>query len=170
MTKPANDPGEQANVVVSTRVSEHVVERECEACGTRFEPVGHGRPPKYCSDACRQRAWALRQAARKLGQGDPRPAVVREVVERETVVVRARPAPVSRLSMAAMVVEPTTGRHWVEMLEHLAEQLQDPGHVTAKNHWDHPKLYDALVHAMAALGRAHPGGLDQLSSKPGRRR
>ena len=170
MTKPANDPAEQADVVVSTRVTERIVERECDACGTRFEPVGRGRPPKYCSDPCRQRAWALREAARKLGQDDPRPQVVREVVERATVVVRARPAPVTRLSAPTVLAEPTTGRGWVELLGVLAAQLQDPGHVTANNHWHHPKLYDALVHAMAALGRAHPGGLEQLSSKkPGRR-
>ena len=151
--------------MVSTRVNEHVVERECEACGTKFAPVGHGRPPKYCSDACRQRAWALREAARKLGQGDPRPRVVREFVDRETVVVRALPAPVTRLTAPTALAEPTTGRGWAELLGVLAAQLQDPQHVTANNHWHHPKLYDALVQAMASLGRAHPGGLDALSSK-----
>lgn len=52
----------------------------------------------------------------KLGQGDPRPQVMREVAERETVVVRARPAPVTRLSAPTMLAEPTTGRGWVELL------------------------------------------------------
>nr|WP_157528632.1 hypothetical protein [Kibdelosporangium sp. MJ126-NF4] len=168
MTQPVPNPDVAAEVVLSTQVRERVVERECEACGTSFALSGQGRPPKYCSDACRQRAWALRQATRQLGRGDPRPSVVREVVDRETVVVRARPAPISRLT--AELIEPTTGRHWAELLERLTAQLADPKHVTATNHWHHQKLYTALVHAVTALGQAHPGGLDQLASTPSRRR
>lgn len=169
MTKPADGAVEQDDVVVSTKTTERVVERECEACGTSFAPAGKGRPPKYCSDPCRQRAWALRRAGQQLGQGDPRPRVVREVVDRETVVVRARPAPMTRLTAPTVLAEPTTGRGWVELLGKLAAQLQDPGHVTANNHWHHQKLYETLVQAMASLGRAHPGGLDALSAQ-GRRR
>jgi hypothetical protein len=153
-------------VVVSEQVHERVVERECEACGTRFEPPGRGRPARYCSARCRQRAWALRHAAEQLEKGDdPRPQVVREIVDRETVVVQAAPA-----SVPATAIAPTRPRHWIGLLDELADQLADPGHAAAKEHWHHQKLYDSLVLAVAALGRAHPGGLDALASNTARRR
>jgi hypothetical protein len=29
---------------------------KCEFCGKEFQPSGHGRPQKYCSKSCRQKA------------------------------------------------------------------------------------------------------------------
>lgn len=29
---------------------------KCELCGKEFQPSGHGRPQKYCSKSCRQKA------------------------------------------------------------------------------------------------------------------
>ena len=29
---------------------------KCELCGKEFHPSGHGRPQKYCSKSCRQKA------------------------------------------------------------------------------------------------------------------
>lgn len=29
---------------------------KCELCGKEFRPSGHGRPQKYCSKSCRQKA------------------------------------------------------------------------------------------------------------------
>ncbi|MEO7888464.1 MAG: hypothetical protein ABIW19_00505 [Vicinamibacterales bacterium] len=62
----------------------HVVRQQCEGCGRTFVPSGVGRPRKYCTDACRQRVWALRAAARMLQAGaGPWPTTVERVVEVE---------------------------------------------------------------------------------------
>ena len=29
---------------------------KCELCGKEFQPSGHGRPQRYCSKSCRQKA------------------------------------------------------------------------------------------------------------------
>ena len=153
--------GDQApdTVSVSERVTgERVVSRECAACGTPVAYSGRGRPGRYCSAACRQRGWALRTAAGQLAAGeDPRPRVVREVVERTTerLVVRA----------AAPAAVPERARDWEAVLGELAGQLGDPARPLACNHWDHPRLYAALGRALTALGQAHPGGLDQLAHR-----
>jgi hypothetical protein len=39
--------------------------RKCRACGSRFAPVGRGRPPTYCSSRCRQRAYSSRLRRRR---------------------------------------------------------------------------------------------------------
>lgn len=38
---------------------------ECIECGREFKPTGHGKPQKYCSNACKQRAYKARKAAGK---------------------------------------------------------------------------------------------------------
>jgi hypothetical protein len=58
---------------------------------------------------------------------------------------------------------------WLTMLTELREQLQDDRGPLAREHWKHRHLYDALVRDVAALGRAHPGGLDALSNPRPRR-
>lgn len=155
------------------RVTERVVARECAGCGTQFEYAGRGRRGLYCSPACRQRAWALRTAGEQLAAGDPRPSVVREVVERTTerVVERVtvKPVPVAGLASPAtpapsVPAAPTDARGWVALLGQLEQQLLDERSPIAGAHWNHRKVFDALVRASTALGRAHPGGLDRLSS------
>ena len=137
---------------------------------------GRGRPATSCSAACRQRAWALRAAERQINAGaDPRPTVVREVVERETVV-RIEPPTITRAFLDAKEAAdravaapsvPATGRGWVLLLAGLTDQLVDSAHPVAREHWQHERLYTALMTALAALDGAHPGGLDQFG---GRRR
>ena len=39
-------------------------ELTCEACGTTFDGRTGRDGPRYCSDACRQRAWRERQATK----------------------------------------------------------------------------------------------------------
>jgi len=34
--------------------------RKCKTCRAWFQPAGHGRPPAYCSAACRQAAYRAR--------------------------------------------------------------------------------------------------------------
>jgi hypothetical protein len=149
---------------VTENVTERVVSRECEACGEPVPYAGTGRPPRFCSPSHRQRAWALRAAARQLdASADPRPRVVREVVER--VVTRTvertqeRPAPPPPPARPA---SPGHAREWVRVLGELAAQLGDERHPMVREHWHHRGVYDALVLALRALDQAHPGGLDRL--------
>ena len=36
---------------------------KCFVCGRDFKPTGHGKAPKYCSNACRQKAYKARRKA-----------------------------------------------------------------------------------------------------------
>ena len=38
---------------------------KCELCGKEFQPSGHGRPQKYCSKSCRQKADYRRKKNRR---------------------------------------------------------------------------------------------------------
>ncbi|MEV0201633.1 DUF1778 domain-containing protein [Nonomuraea sp. NPDC050691] len=60
---------------------------------------------------------------------------------------------------------PSTAREWIEQLAELTRQLEDSGTTLASPHWNHRRLYDALVYAVVALGHAHPGGLDRLQPR-----
>ena len=167
------EDGDQADahetVTVTDRVRERLVSRECAGCGRELEYGGRGRPPRFCSQTCRQRGWALRTAAQQLAGGaDPRPEVVREVIERTTerTVVRQAPLTAYAASLAAArPATPTRAREWVTTLEELTAQLADPAHALALLHYDHPRLYAALLRAVTALGKAHPGGIDQLAGR-----
>lgn len=141
------------------QVSERVIGRGCAGCPKSVTYSGRGRPPRYCSPACRQRAWALRQAEQALGTpADPRPAVVREVVER--VVVREVEPRVA--AAAASTGTPSRSRDWENALEVLAAQLDDADHPLAREHWRHGRLLVALDRVRRALDAAHPGGLGRL--------
>lgn len=39
---------------------------KCELCGKEFQPSGHGRPQKYCSKSCRQKADYRRKKNRPV--------------------------------------------------------------------------------------------------------
>lgn len=145
------------------RPGESLLAVECRGCGTPVRYAGTGRPPRYCSPGCRQRAWALRHAEQTLSaEADPRPQVVRETVERR---VATSPPPPSWSGPRAATQPPATAREWERLLATLSEQLADESHPTAREHWHHRRLYNALVRAMTGLGHAHPGGLDQLGKR-----
>ena len=36
----------------------------CRLCGRSFRPRANGRPRKFCSDACRQKAWRARSVTK----------------------------------------------------------------------------------------------------------
>lgn len=132
---------------------ERMIATECRTCGTPIRYAGRGRRPRYCSGSCRQRGWALRAAEEALSAGqDPRPEVVREVIERRPDEAAAGPD-----------TTPESGRAWEQMLGQLAAQLADPDHRVHREHWHHQRIHRALVLAARNLGTAHPGGLDQLS-------
>lgn len=110
----------------------------CGWCGGPVLIKRVGRIPKWCSPACRQRAWEQSRAA-----ASGRSAV--EIVER---VVHLPPP-----AVAATPAGPTTPTHgeWVPLLRELADQL-DAGRIYAR---DLPDLATALTDVLAAYER-HP--------------
>ena len=103
--------------------------RAAAGCGGRIEIKTTGRIPKWCSAACRQRAWEQSRAA-----ASGRSAV--EVVERVVEV------PVER--------EHTPRREeWPTLLRQLTAQLDD-GRIYAR---DLPDLSTALADLVAAFNR-----------------
>lgn len=132
------------------QVSETVIARTCAWCGREMTVTQRtGRPRRYCSKNCRNRASEARTAAPRLAlqlaAGHLAAAPVREVVER-TVTEPLIPA---------------DARAWVAALGELARQLGDPASKTSREHWQHRRILTALAEATAALDRAHPGGLDR---------
>lgn len=59
----------------------------CAVCGATLHRAGTGRRRRYCGGACRQRAWRLRDEARR---------------RRGTGTVEADPAEVTRLLAAVL--------------------------------------------------------------------
>ncbi|RVX39141.1 hypothetical protein EDD27_1487 [Nonomuraea polychroma] len=79
---------------------------------------------------------------------------------------RLQPAPATPQPAATAVPRPPwNAREWIEQLAELVRQLEDGGTTLAFQHWNHRRLYDALINAVVALGHAHPGGLDELTGK-----
>lgn len=105
----------------------------CGWCDGPIEIKARGRIPKWCSAACRQRAWEQSRAA-----ASGRSAV--QVVERRVEVPVVMPAP--------PLARP---RHaeWVGVLNELAEQL-DTGALYDR---DLPELTGALNQVLDAFGR-----------------
>ena len=46
---------------------------KCELCGNEFRPSGHGRPQRYCSKSCRQKADYRRKKDRPAQAAKPKP-------------------------------------------------------------------------------------------------
>lgn len=46
---------------------------KCELCGNEFRPSGHGRPQRYCSKSCRQKADYRRKKNRPAQAAKPKP-------------------------------------------------------------------------------------------------
>jgi hypothetical protein len=99
----------------------------CAWCGAHITPGTRGPLPKWCSDACRHRAWEQTRAA-----ACGRSAV--EVVERRVEV--------------PVVLSPTR-REWPRVLHELTTQLDD-GRLDDR---DLASLSEAMASALAALER-----------------
>lgn len=104
----------------------------CGWCGTSIKVARVGRLPKWCSPACRHRAWEQRRAAESG-------LVAVEVVDRPVEVIRE----VTRTESIPVVVSPTSAQHWSELLTTLAERL-DQGRIYDRD------VYE-LLPAMSAL-------------------
>lgn len=107
----------------------------CSWCNGPITPSGRGRIPKWCSAACRQRAWEQSRAA-----ASGRAAV--EIVERRV------PVPVEVIVFDRYGQQPLHGQ-WASLLRQLATQL-DSGAVYDR---DMPKLADACRNLDEALNR-----------------
>jgi hypothetical protein len=82
---------------------------QCARCGTGITVKARGRTPKWCSEACRHRAWEQTRAAES-----GRAAV--EIVERVVTVEKTIKVPDKRLPH---------GQEWADMLASLTRQLDD---------------------------------------------
>lgn len=56
---------------------------KCELCGKEFQPSGHGRPQKYCSKSCRQKADYRRKKNRPAQARKSSPAAGTAETKRE---------------------------------------------------------------------------------------
>ena len=107
----------------------------CGWCDSPIEFKARGRIPKWCSAACRQRAWEQSRAA-----ASGRSAV--RIVERRVEIPAEQPA-------RSTATPRRRHRHWVEVLDELAAQL-DSGAIYDR---DLPELTGALNRALEAFGR-----------------
>ncbi len=96
-----------------------------------------GRPPKWCSPACRQRAWEQRRAA---SSGRSAVEVVTQVVEVERTVKVSEPVAVETVP---------TGSAWPAALTELAQQI-DSGRVYDR---DLEQFAESLDRVLQALNR-----------------
>jgi hypothetical protein len=86
----------------------------CGWCSREFVPGARGPTPKWCSQACRQRAWEQRRAARSgLAAVD----VVQQVVEVEKVVTK------EVVQEVAVPLRPSR-RDWPALLTQLTDQVE----------------------------------------------
>jgi hypothetical protein len=107
----------------------------CGWCDGPIEFKARGRIPKWCSAACRQRAWEQSRAA-----ASGRSAV--RIVERRVEIPAEQPA----RSTATLRLR---HRQWIEVLDELAAQ-RDSGAVYDR---DLSELTGALNRALEAFGR-----------------
>ena len=112
---------------------------QCAWCGEPITVASTGRLPKWCSQACRQRAWVQRKAA----EFDRRPV---EVVERLVEIEVERDVRVVEHIEVPVVPK---GPAWASALAELVTQL-DAGRVYDR---DLVALAQALNEVLQALDR-----------------
>lgn len=110
----------------------------CGWCGTSIKVARVGRMPKWCSSACRHRAWEQRRAA---DSG----LVAVEVIDRPVEVIRE----VIKTETVPVVVSPTSTRQWSDLLTALADRL-DQGRVYDR---DVSELLPAMSSLILAFNR-----------------
>lgn len=133
---------------------EVVIARTCAWCGREMAISQRtGRPRRYCSKTCRNRASEARTSAPRLAlqlaAGRIATGPVREIVERTVIQPHT----------------PSNAHDWVIALTELGRQLADPASKVSREHWQHRRILTALAEATAALDRAHPGGLGRTARR-----
>jgi hypothetical protein len=109
----------------------------CGWCGQAVAVQGRGRPPKWCSQTCRHRAW---EQARAAASGRSAVEIVTQTVEVERPVV---------VSERVTVGTKPTGAAWPAVVAELARQI-DSGRIYDR---DLPALAESLDMVLAALDR-----------------
>lgn len=115
----------------------------CGWCGGPVVVKARGRTPKWCSDACRHRAWEQSRAA---ASGQAAVRVVDRTVERE-VQVEKRVQVIKTVEV--QVPARPRGAGWVEQLAELVRQL------------DTGRLYDRDLRAVATAAAELNTALDR---------
>ena len=114
----------------------------CEVCGAEFRPSGHGRPQKYCSESCRNKAKYRRRrnragdAADKPGMGEVPAAkgldrreferMMDDGVEDAIRLVRDRMKAALEDTGTPANALPAIGRQYIELCERL-QNMDDGG-------------------------------------------
>ena len=105
---------------IATRVPKDRGVVACGWCGTTIKVARVGRMPKWCSPACRHRAWEQRRAA-ESGLS----AVT--VVDRPIEVIRE----ITKVEAIPVVVSPTSAQHWSDLLTTLPSDWTKGASTTA---------------------------------------
>ena len=87
----------------------------CGWCGEPADVPARGRVPKWCSPACRQRAWQHKKAT-EAGRAPV------EVVQQKVEVYRGERV-VDKVVRGPVKARPKTGAEWTDMLQKLAWAL-----------------------------------------------
>lgn len=149
---PANRQDAHRRPAQQVPVTEPRVERQlpraprgtvaCGWCGATVTVPSRGRVPKWCSAACRHRAWEQRRAA-----ASGRSAI--EVVDRPVEVVQTIMKVHRVILEAPIAVAPQTVYEWSDLLAELTDRL-DRGRIYDR---DVPALRPALGALVEALNR-----------------
>lgn len=127
---------------VAVRVPGQVV--PCGWCGKSTPIPARGRVPKWCSSACRHRAWEQRRAA-----ASGRSAI--EVVDRFVETVRTEQRVQKEVVEVTVDHRPTSVREFAIVLFDLSMRL-DMGRIYDR---DLPEIDEALGHAFESLMRRY---------------
>ena len=114
----------------------------CGWCGATVTVPNRGRIPKWCSAACRHRAWEQRRAA-----ASGRAAI--EVVDRPVEVGRTITKVKTVIVEAPIAVAPQTVHEWSNLLAELTDRL-DRGRIYDR---DVPALRPAVAALVEAFNR-----------------
>jgi hypothetical protein len=120
--------------------------------------LGSGRPPKYCSQNCRQRDYEVRTAeARRdvdAAAGRLREGPVRELVERTETVTRTVVRHALPWASGSPLRSPQNAGEWSRMLAHLTKLLPVP-YSSLHRDADWPEM-EAAIRALYAALEANP--------------
>lgn len=80
---------------------------DCRLCGTVLEPVGEGRPPRYCGEACRREAeFKIRRENRAIERLEKQ----RDGLEQEIARLNGSPGNERMLVKVAEQIERAEGK------------------------------------------------------------
>lgn len=121
--------------------SERPIQTPCGWCGKAVPQPETGRLLRYCNRSCRQRAYEIRAASRRL--------------QEDLEAGRVQRAPVETVRRAPRPAYPNTVDGWLRMLATLTEHLRSARFLNAGDRENIERaLQEALRHAPSPLRRA----------------